>query len=142
MTVTNSIVGSEVFLQNDFLSLGINAYGGLGTSGAAPKGTATYVDGGYLRVGLYADLDGFGRGAETTLGDAVLRGTAVEGFNIGYKTGGNTYIQSNQSGTGLREIAGKTANVSSGSVGQATFKGATTENLKVDQTMTLVDGAK
>ena len=61
MTVKSAIINNEVFLQGEFLSIGINRDGSLGTRAAAPTGFNSDVDSGFLRVGMYADLDGFGR---------------------------------------------------------------------------------
>ncbi|TVV69879.1 Ig-like domain-containing protein [Sphingomonas solaris] len=142
MIVKNAQVGSEVFLQNDFLSLGINAYGGLGSTKYAPDGIQVNTANQTRSVGLFADLDGFGQGKETTLRDGVLRGVAVEGFNIGYKTDGKTVVHSNQMLDGLMEIDGKQTTRANAKAAEANWQGSTTEKLAVDQTLTLVEGAK
>ena len=142
MTIKSAIVNNEVFLQGEFLSIGINRDGSLGTRAAAPTGFNSDVDSGFLRVGMYADLDGFGKGDATALNDAVLPGRTIEGFNIGYKIGGNTIVQSNQSLTGFSEIAGTNRNASTASSGQASWTGVTDEKLAVSQKITLADDAK
>lgn len=139
MTVLSAIVENEVFLQGKYLSIGVNSSGDIGTRYAAPKGTTT--DSAYARIGLVADMDGFGTGS-AAMRDAIVRGAPIEGYNIGYKTGGNTYIHSNQELDGLTEIAGKASNASTATVGEADWKGTTTEKLGVDQKITLTEDAK
>jgi VCBS repeat-containing protein len=143
MAILSTEVGNEVFLQGAYLSVGINKDGTLGTTGAAPAaGYATNIAQGYLRVGLFADFDGFGAGKASTLNDAVLGGVAVEGFNIGYKVGGKTFVQSNQMLDGLSEIAGSGDASKSGAKAQASWHGETTEKLDVAQMITLSNDAK
>jgi VCBS repeat-containing protein len=140
MTVKIGRVDSDVFLQNDFLSLGINAHGGLGSTKYAPTGIDT-ADG-YRTVGLMADLDGFGKGKASTLYDAIIRGVSIEGFNIGYKIGGTKHIESNQQLDGLTEIAGTSSASATATAAKAQWTGTTDDKLLVAQTMTLADGAK
>lgn len=142
MSVKSAIVDNEVFIQGEYLSIGINRDGSLGTRKGAPAGFNSDIDSGFLRVGMFADLDGFGRGAVTTLNDAVLPGRTIEGFNIGYKMGGATIVHSNQSLTGYSEILGVNSDASTASVGQTNWKGVTTEKLDVSQKITLLDDAK
>ena len=139
MTLLNELIGGETFLQGKYLSVGVNSTGGIGTRYAAPKEFETDVS--YTRVGLVADLDGFGTG-EAALRDAVVRGAPIEGFNIGYKVGASTYIHSNQEMTGLTEIAGKSSTSATADAVQADWKGATTEKLGVNQKITLAEDAK
>jgi VCBS repeat-containing protein len=142
MTIKSAIVDNEVFLQGEFLSIGINRDGSLGTRTAAPTGFNSDIDSGFLRVGMFADLDGFGKGNATQLNDAVMLGRTIEGFNIGYKVGGDTIVQSNQSLTGFSEIDGTNRNGSTASIGQSTWSGVTDEKLAVSQKITLADDAK
>lgn len=142
MTISSAVSNGEVFLQGTYLGIGINAWGGLGTTKYAPKGFATDADSGYLRSGLFADLDGFGRGRETTLDDALLQGRAIEGFNIGYNLGSTKVVQSNQLLTGYYQVKGSLSEASSKGNGVANWAGATKDNLGVAQTITLADDAK
>lgn len=139
MTLMSKAIGEEAFLQGKFLSVGINSSGTLGTRQNAPTGINT--EDGYDRVGLVGDTDGFGVGKAANR-DAVIRGTAVEGFNIGYKTGGATYVHSNQERDGLMEIDGAATQSLSNGIAQAGWKGTTNEKLAVDQKITLTDDAK
>lgn len=142
MTIKSAIVDNEVFLQGEFLSIGINKDGTLGARKAAPSGFFTDVDSGLLRQGLFADFDGIAKGAATTIDDVLMFGRTIEGFNIGYKTGGQTYVQSNQSLTGFYEIAGKNTAASNANEAVASWNGQTTEKLAVSQKITLSDNAK
>ncbi|VWX49313.1 Ig-like domain-containing protein [Novosphingobium sp. 9U] len=139
MAVSSKSVGNEIFLQGKFLAIGVNSSGDIGTRYSAPAGIEHDLT--YRRVGLLADTDGFGTG-EAAMRDAVVRGAPLEGFNIGYRTGGKTYIQSNQELAGLTEIAGDENNSSTSSVGQANWEGRTTENLAVDQKISLGENDK
>ncbi|KQM21188.1 hypothetical protein ASE73_05825 [Sphingomonas sp. Leaf24] len=131
-----------MFLQGTYLGIGINEWGGLGTTKNAPKGFASDADSGYLRTGMVADLDGFGKGQETTLDDALLQGRAIEGFNIGYNLGSTKVVQSNQLLTGYYQVKGSLSEASSKGNGVANWAGETKDNLGVAQTITLADDAK
>ncbi|KQM75839.1 hypothetical protein ASE70_10745 [Sphingomonas sp. Leaf22] len=131
-----------MFLQGTYLGIGINEWGGLGTTKNAPKGFASDADSGYLRTGMVADLDGFGKGQETTLDDALLQGRAIEGFNIGYNLGSTKVVQSNQLLTGYYQVKGSLNEASSKGNGVANWAGETKDNLGVAQTITLADDAK
>lgn len=142
MTIKSATANNEVFLQGTFLGIGINADGTLGTTKAAPKGLTSDVDTGLYRVGMIADFDGFDTGKKMVLNDVLLQGRAIEGFNIGYKTGGSTYVQSNMLLTGFSEVDGKLTNTSNKAVASATWNGKTTENLGISQKISLADDAK
>lgn len=142
MTIDCAVSNGEVYLQGTYLGIGVNADGSLGTTRNAPSGFYTNKEDGLLRVGLYADLDGFGKGKVTTLDDVLLQGRAIEGFNIGYMLGGTKVVQSNQLLTGYGQIDGKLSNASTSSVGRADWNGATKDNLAVAQSITLADDAK
>lgn len=139
MTIKSAIVGDEAFIQGEFLSIGINRDGGIGTRAAAPTGFYSDKEAGFLRVGMLADLDGFGKGQEGVLSDALMFGRTIEGFNLGYKMGGTTITHQNQSLTGYSDIAGVTGATSD--KGQIGWKGSTTEKLAVAQKVTLLDDA-
>ncbi len=142
MTISSAVSNGEVFLQGTYLGIGINQWGGLGTTKNAPKGFATDSDSGFLRSGLFADLDGFGKGKETTLDDALLQGRSIEGFNIGYNLGSTKVVQSNQLLTGYYQIKGSLSEASAKGNGVANWAGETKDNLGVAQTITLADDAK
>lgn len=142
MAIKSATANNEVFLQGTFLGIGINADGTLGTTKGAPKGLTSDVETGLYRVGMIADFDGFDTGKKMVLNDVLLQGRAIEGFNIGYKTGGSTYVQSNMLLTGFSEVDGKLTDTSNKAVASATWNGKTTENLGISQKISLADDAK
>ncbi len=138
----DATIGNEIFLQGQYLSLGINGSGTLGTRATAPVGFVTDAVNGYIRLGLVGDTDGFGKGAAATR-DAMLAGTPVESFSIGYDIGAKHYSSVNSERNGKSEVVGGvSSDLSSNGVGKAGWTGATTEGVKVAQTMSLADGAK
>ncbi len=138
----DATIGNEIFLQGQYLSLGINGSGTLGTRATAPVGFVTDAVNGYIRLGLVGDTDGFGKGAAPTR-DAMLAGTPVESFSIGYDIGAKHYTSVNSERNGKSEVAGGvSSDLSSNGVGKAGWTGATTEGVKAAQTMSLADGAK
>jgi len=142
MSLTNATSNSEVFLSSDFLAIGVNFTGTLGSRTNAPSGFTTDSANGYLRIGMFADLDGFGKGAAPVLRDAILSGTPVESFTVGYKLGGTAFEQTNSGLNAYKEIAGTLTNTSSATAGQASWSGATSEKVGVDQKITMLDGGK
>ncbi|WP_242121048.1 Ig-like domain-containing protein [Sphingomonas lacusdianchii] len=142
MTISSTVSNGELFLQGTYLGIGVNAWGGLGTTKNAPKGYETDADSGFLRLGLVADLDGFGKGKETTLDDALLQGRAIEGFNVGYNIGSTKVVQSNQLLTGYYQVKGTLSDASGKANGVANWAGSTKDDLAIVQTITLADDAK
>lgn len=76
-------VGNEVFLENNFMSIGISGSGSYGTSGSAPAGF--HPLGARTILGLSADHDGFDQGNAPVTGDWFLPGSPEEGFTVGYR---------------------------------------------------------
>lgn len=142
MALTDIKLGNEIFLQGKYLSLGINGSGSLGTKKIAPEGIFTDIANGFNRVGMYADFDGFGVGKSSTVTEAMLDGTPTEGFTIGYKIGGSTFIAANQERTSRTNITGISSDRSTADVAKAGWVGSTTEKLTVDQTISLTDDGK
>ncbi|RYF05864.1 MAG: hypothetical protein EOO77_27815, partial [Oxalobacteraceae bacterium] len=124
------------------MTLGINSSGSLGTKQIAPNGIFTDIANGFNRVGMYADFDGFGVGKSSTVTEAMLDGTPTEGFTIGYKIGGSTFIAANQERTSRTNMTGISSDRSTADVAKAGWVGATTEKLTVDQTISLTDDGK
>ncbi|MGB5439563.1 MAG: DUF4347 domain-containing protein, partial [Gammaproteobacteria bacterium] len=77
---TLAAVGGEVFLQGDFLEVGIHAAGSFGTTGDAPAGFHPLVDGVDSRLGFVADpdRDGWTTGTPAQIGDYFLPGDPEE----------------------------------------------------------------
>ncbi|PAX06338.1 Ig-like domain-containing protein [Sphingomonas lenta] len=135
------ILGDEIFLQGKYLSLGINGSGTLGTKQSAPVGVHTDKANGFTRLGMVADVDGFGAGAGATR-EAMLAGTAAEGFTIGYDVGGSRHIHINAERTSKAQISGETSLESTADGSRVGWTGSTDEDLKVEQVMTVAEDAK
>lgn len=142
MTISSLVSNGELFLQGTYLGIGINEWGGLGTTKNAPKGYETDSDSGFLRIGMFADLDGFDKGSSTTLDDALLQGRSIEGFNVGYNIGSTKVVQSNQLLTGYYQIKGTLSDASGKGNGVANWAGSTKDDLAIAQKITLADDAK
>lgn len=140
MPILDAQVGDEIFLQGDFINVGVNQSGSLGTVAAAPTGFFTDTDNGFLGLGLFADTDGFGVGEEPTFRDATLPGTPVEGFSVGYKTDAATVVLTNKERTDLTQISGEASNNSTAALGQAQWAGTTADGLQVRQTISVAAG--
>jgi hypothetical protein len=99
----SSVVGDDVFLEGNYLSVGISGAGSFGTSNAAPSGfhpTPNY--GG--RIGLSVDQDGFYTGNAPTTGDFFLPGTPEERFVVGYKIAGVPSVFNNAKTMGNQDV--------------------------------------
>jgi VCBS repeat-containing protein len=135
-------VGSEIFLQGKYINVGLNASGTMGTKSAAPTGFVTDVANGYVRLGVMGDPDGFGTGAAGTR-DALLWGTPVESFTIGYNRGATKTVVTNSERTGVTQITGGvTSDQSSGGVARAGWDGATADGVAIKQVISIADDAK
>ncbi|EZP69691.1 Hemolysin-type calcium-binding repeat protein VCBS [Sphingomonas paucimobilis] len=142
MTITTKLQSNEMFLQGKYLNIGLNSTGTLGTKSIAPSGIYTNIDIGFNRLGMWADFDSFGAGKAPTVQEAVLKGTGVEGYSIGYKVGGNQIVRTNHERAGLISFTGVTKDLSTSGVAAAGWTGVTSENVKISQTTTLADDAK
>ena len=83
LAAQSAIVDDDIFLEGDFLSLGISGAGTFGTANTAPAGFNTAP--GETQIGMSIDQDGFGVGAAPTTGDFFLPGTPEESFTVGYQ---------------------------------------------------------
>ncbi|KQM51966.1 hypothetical protein ASE69_20260 [Sphingomonas sp. Leaf208] len=136
------VLGNEVFLQGKYISLGINSSGTLGTKQTAPDSVYTDSINGFIRLGMVADVDGFGTGKAATR-ETMLTGTPQEGFSLGYDIGSSHYVRTNAERTSMRQIAdGATSAQSTDNTMTATWNGTTAEKVKIDQVMSLADDAK
>ena len=79
----HAVVGNDVFLEGQYLSVGISDAGSFGTESPAPAGfhPTPYYGG---CIGLSVDQDGFDTGSAPRTGDFFLPGTPEERFNVGY----------------------------------------------------------
>ena len=85
------IVSGEVFLQGDFVEVGISACGSFGTENSPPAGYHPTENG----MGFVADagMDGWNTGTPIYCGDYFLPGSPIEGF--GLQIGADVYLNSN-----------------------------------------------
>ena len=141
MTI-EATVGTDHFLQNKYFSLGINSGGTLGTSANAPSAFNTAASIGYVRLGMYADFDGFNVGKASTINDVMLEGTPVEGFSIGYKESGKTFVRTNHDRAGVVQVAGTGSSSMSGTTAKASWAGETGEGVEIKQVITLTGDNK
>ncbi|MBI1687089.1 Ig-like domain-containing protein, partial [Caulobacter hibisci] len=136
------MVGQEIFLGGTYLDLALNSSGTLGSRSTAPTGFVTDAVNGYIRLGMVGDTDGFGTGKAATR-DAMLAGTPVESFSLGYEIGGTRYVKTNSERAGTVQITGgQTTNLSESGTAAAGWTGTTTEKVKVNQVFSLSDDAK
>lgn len=91
--VTPTVVGGEVFLQGNFIEVGIHAAGSFGTAGVAPAG---FHPKGVQQLGFVVDpgKDGWNTGSPAQSGDYFLPGTPEEGWGIKWDNtgGGSTFL--------------------------------------------------
>ena len=121
----HAVVGNDVFLEGEYLSVGISGAGSFGTSTSAPAGfhPTPYYDG---RIGLSVDQDGFDTGNPPRTGDFFLPGTPEERFNVGYIVGGTTTVYTNAERMGKEGIVHQSvSDLSTGDVLQAQWVGLT-----------------
>jgi Ca2+-binding RTX toxin-like protein len=130
MSILHKAVGGDVFLENAFMDLGINASGSFGSANVAPIGYAADAPTSSNHVGIYA------YGVDPGLSDAVYPGTPSEGFTVAHD--GVQYTNAQQDG--YFQISGSTLDKSTAAVGKAEFIGTTADGLKVDQSVTLLQG--
>ena len=130
----HAVVGNDVFLEGQYLSVGISGAGSFGTDNPAPAGfhPTPYYHG---SIGLSVDQDGFDAGNPPRTGDFFLPGTPEERFNVGYRVGGTTAVYTNAEQMWDSEIVCESvSDLSSGDVLQAQWVGSTPDSaLRVTQ---------
>ncbi|MFN7014720.1 MAG: hypothetical protein ACK4ON_10685, partial [Bacteroidia bacterium] len=87
------IVGSNGYMQGDYVEVGLNACGAFASSSTPPAG---YVVTGLSGLNFIADvdLDGWGTGTPGYCGDYAIPGSPVEGWGI--QIGGSSYYNTDQ----------------------------------------------
>lgn len=77
------LISSEVFLQGDYVEVGIAKNGAFGTDNAAPSGYHPRYAGG-TQLGFVADIgkDGWSAGTPNYVGDYFLPGSPQEGWDM------------------------------------------------------------
>ncbi len=154
----SQMVGDCVFLQGNFLEIGISPIGAYGSSQPAPisyhptgaytlwdPGSSTYV--GTRLLGFVADpaMDGWATGAPPLFGDYFLPGTPQEGWSIqanGSQSDAWTQALSFP-GTGYSgTLSGGTVSYSStGGISKGVWSGSTADPLQITQT-TMLNSSK
>jgi VCBS repeat-containing protein len=141
MTVGRSdstTVGNDVFLQGNFMELGVAGAGSLGSANAAPSGYHPNASGG--RISYIVDMDGWDAGsasAPTQSGDATLPGSPVDGFVVGYQQSGITRNFANDERTYYNQLGATTVDTSSGAELSATTTGSAGSALAFQQVISL-----
>lgn len=131
--------GNNVFLQGDYVEVGIHAAGSFGTGTAAPAGFHTQ---GSTALGFVVDAgrDGWNVGTPARTGDFITPGTVEEGWSVAW-TGSIPRIWSNFGANTGQDIATSTASESgAGTLHTATWEGTAStggEALRVTQVVTL-----
>jgi Ca2+-binding RTX toxin-like protein len=135
--VRSAVVDDDVFLEGNFLSVGISGLGSYGTANSAPAGFNTAFN--ENQLGMSIDQDGFGVGADPTTADFFLPGSPEEGFTVGYNRSGINFNFTNAERVGQSELNQQNfANQSSGTNLQALWEGVSGSDgnrLEVDQTV-------
>ncbi len=123
-------VGGNVFLQGNYMEIGVSASGSLGTSVAAPAG---YHPQGQSGISYVVDTDGWTSGAAPRAGDFTLPGSPVDSIVVGFN--GTSYAQDERSGR--RQIATTTTDISTATLLGARTTGLVGGSLVFTQTITL-----
>ena len=128
---------ADVFLQGNFLELGISANGTLGTTSAPPAEFAASAQLGRTNLSFFGDKEPLTDGNATT-GDAFIPGTPVENFTIAFTDAGGSFVGSNESfGNGTELPMGLDATSTSGGVASVTSTGGIGDRIGVEQTISL-----
>lgn len=127
-------VGGDVFLQGNFMEIGVSRSGSLGTASAAPS---NYHPQGRSNISYVVDTDGWTSGGPPRAGDFTLPGSPVDSIVLGFN--GVSYAQDERSGR--RDINTTTTDVSSGGLLGAQTVGVAGGAVRLTQTITLDPGA-
>lgn len=123
----HSTMNGEVFLEGDYIGLGINPGGCLGTASNAPAGFTTDLseaDSRLVRVGLMSKLPGLVK-------EIILRGTVIEGWVLAYNDKQVRSVYRN----GKRDLVNVPQNTSTETRLSASWGGMTADRVEVFQTM-------
>lgn len=132
-------VGNEIFLQGQYVEVGIHASGSFGTTNLAPAGFHPRLSptGTTGQLGFVADMDkdGWTIGTPPQSGDYFVPGTPEEGWSVEWTTGGSERAFHNYGLVGLHGIPTTSlTETSSGSEQSALWEGTATngaEQLRV-----------
>jgi len=137
---TDTVAG-EVFLQGQFIEIGINQYGGLGSEGVAPVGYHNLF---YPNLAAVTDpgQDGWNVGEPAQSGDYALPGCPEIGWGLEWNKSGMSYNFNNfPLCSGDRAIWGKVVETSSGDTLSAKWEGIADGQLKVVKNFHFRQGA-
>ncbi len=133
----------DVYLQGNFVEIGISESGSCGTvSSSAPGGYHAWYGG----LGFVADfnLDGWAIGTPPYSGDYFLPGSPYEGWLVEFTYAGNEYTYQNAQAVGYFQVPQTSlVNTSAGTTNSALWTGTATngaQSLKVEQLFHFVDG--
>src|SRR5687767_10783989 len=83
-------VGGEIFLQGNFVEVGIHNSGSFGTANSSPSGFHPKIFGTDRRLGFVVDMqkDGWANGFPPQSGDFFVPGTPEEGWTVEWNGAG------------------------------------------------------
>ncbi len=112
-------VGNDVFLQGNYMEIGVSSAGSLGTASAAPS---NYHPTNRSNISYVVDTDGWNTGEAPKSGDFTLPGSPVD--TIGFGFNGQSFIQDQRSGR--NDIATRTVDTTVGTLLSTTTTGTIT----------------
>lgn len=113
-------VGTDTFLQGNYMEIGVSGAGSLGSANNAPSGYHPMSSTSSNGISFVVDTDGFNTGNAPTAGDFTLPGTPEDAMVVGFN--GASYTQDER--LGLNDLHSHTTDTSSGGHLQATTVGA------------------
>ncbi|WP_409721255.1 Ig-like domain-containing protein [Pseudorhodoplanes sp.] len=129
-TANHVQVGGDVFLQGNYMEIGVSASGSLGTANPAPS---SYHPQGFAGISYVVDIDGWDTGAAPTAGDFTLPGSPVDTIVIGHN--GSSFANDERSISS--QISTSTLDTSANGRLQATTLGSTSTGLSFTQIIDL-----
>ncbi len=127
-------VAGDVFLQGNYMEIGVSSSGSLGTANPAPEG---YHPQGFSGISYVVDIDGWDTGENPTAGDFTLPGSPVDTIVIGH----DNRSFANDERSISSQISTSTLDTSANGRLQATTSGSTSSGLSFTQIVDLDPGA-
>ena len=129
----HTTVGTDVFLQNHLIEVGVNAGGTYGSASVAPAGYSVTFNTG--QISLNVDPGGFGV-APLITGDFALPGVPEDSITVGFNDGTNHNFTNDERVTAVGDqFATTTTDISSGSHLAALTQGSVAGALGFTQTI-------
>ncbi|MBB3713010.1 VCBS repeat-containing protein [Limimaricola variabilis] len=138
---SSATVGEDVFLQGNYMELGISGAGSLGSISSAPAGYHPNIG---SSLSYVVDLDGWdagGTGSPPRSGDATIPGAPEDAIVVGYRTGGSVFTGTGAKQMGLDQLGATTVDTSVGLDLSATTTGKLNDALGVKQVIALAPDA-